>query len=266
MWGHYKTSNGDLYVVADGASSHEYTKTGADVVAFIDDILRESAADIKGTKDLKELIYAINTISSKINKGAYAAIAGVLIRGTDVFSFGAGDVSVIGKKANGRLIQVLPLDLNMGREEAEKLARTEIGTVINDVEITEANLEQRIHQYMHHGLSNAIGVGSSFHIHEKRFNARDRTAILLATDGITDPFMISQKEAGRIPEPNAPKLYEVINLCHIAEDAVTSLEEMIWDTQVKEKIKIKPDDRTALFIYMDAPVKEYMKWIAELFD
>lgn len=266
MWGHYETANGDLYVVADGASGHEYSKTGADVVRFIDDILRESAADINGTKDLKELIYAINTISSKINKGAYAAIAGILIRGTNVDSFGAGDVAIIGKKANGRLIQVLPLDLNMGREEAEALAREEIGSVVNDLEITEDNIEQRIHQYMHHGLSNAIGVGDSFFLHEKRFNARDRTAILIATDGITDPFMAPQKEAGRIPEAGAPKLYEVINSYHIAEDAVKSLEEMIWDTQVKEKIKIKPDDRTGLFIYMDAPVKEYMKWIAELFD
>ena len=32
LWGHYKTANGDLYVVTDGASSHEFSKTGADVV------------------------------------------------------------------------------------------------------------------------------------------------------------------------------------------------------------------------------------------
>lgn len=37
MWGHYKTANGDLYVVADGASNHEGSKTGGDVVRFIDE-------------------------------------------------------------------------------------------------------------------------------------------------------------------------------------------------------------------------------------
>jgi len=266
LWGHYKTVNGDLYVVADGASNHEGTKTGADVVRFIDGVLRESAADIKGGGDLRKLMHAINTISSKMNKGAYAAIAGILLRGNNAYSFGAGDVSIIGKKANGQLLQVLPLDLNMGRVEAEARAREEIGTVVNEVEITEQNVEQRIHQYMHHGLSNAIGVGDAFVLHEKRFAARDRSAVLIATDGITDPFMAPQREAGKIPEAGAPKLYDIVNSSHTAQEAVTSLEEMIWDTQVKEKIKIKPDDRTGLFIYMEAVEKEYLAWISELFD
>ena len=266
MWGHYKTVNGDLYVVADGASNHEGTKTGADVVKFIDAVLRESAADIKGSRDLKKLIHAINTISSKMNRGAYAAIAGILLRDNNLFGFGAGDVSIIGKKANGQLIQVLPLDLNMGRVEAEARARSEIGAVVNEVEITEQNVEQRIHQYMHHGLSNAIGVGDAFVLHEKQFAARDRSSILIATDGITDPYMAPQREAGKIPEAGAPKLYDIINSSHTAEEAVAAMAEMIWDTQVKEKIKIKPDDRTGLFIYMDSQVKEYKKWISELFD
>ena len=266
LWGHYKTANGDLYVVMDGASSHDHSKTGADVVRFVDGVLKESAAHIESNRDLRKLIYAINTISSKINKGAYAAIAGVLISGTTVYSFGAGDVAVIGKKANGRLIQILPLDLNMSREESETLAREDIGTVVHGVEITELNLDQRIRQYMHHGLSNAIGIGDSFRLNEKKFTAKDRSAIVLATDGITDPFMALQTDAGRIPEADAPKLYEVINSCHNAEDGVNALGEMIWDTQVKEGIKIKPDDRTGLFIYMESPVKEYVKWISELFD
>ncbi|MBF8269804.1 MAG: hypothetical protein HW386_1513 [Gammaproteobacteria bacterium] len=266
MWGHYTTANGDLYVVADGASNHEYTKTGADVVRFVHDVLRESAADIKRTEELKKILYAINTISSKINKGAYAAIAGILVRGTTVFSFSAGDVAIIGKKANGQLIQVLPLDLNMGRAEAETLARAEIGSVVNDIEITKENVEQRINQYMHHGLSNAIGIGDTFFLHEKRFNVKDRSAVLIATDGITDPFMAPQKEAGKIPEPGAPKLYEIMNSSHNAQEAVDSLAAMIWDTQVKEKIRIKPDDRTGLFIYMDSPENEYITWIAGLFD
>lgn len=266
LWGRYETPDGDLYVVIDGASNHDGSKTGADVARFINDVLSESAQDIKATGELKELICAINTISSKINKGAYAAIAGVLVRGTRVYSFGAGDVAIIGKKANGRLIQILPLDLNMGREEAETLARTEIGTMVNGVEITEDNVEQRVRQYMHHGLSNAIGVGDSFVLHEKVFNTKDRSAILIATDGITDPFMAPQKEADRIPETGAEKLYQIINSSNTAEEAVSSLEEMIWDTQVKEKIKIKPDDRTGIFIYMDSQIKEYQKWISEIFD
>jgi len=36
-----------------------------------------------------------------------------------------------------------------------------------------------------------------------------------------------------------------------AEDAADSLKDMIWDTQVKEKKKIKQDDRTGLFLYMN---------------
>ena len=266
MWGHYQTANGDLYVVTDGASNHEGTKTGADVVRFVHDVLRESAADIKRTEELKKILYAINTISSKMNKGAYAAIAGILVRGTTVFSFSAGDVAIIGKKTNGQLIQVLPLDLNMGRAEAAARAQAEIGTVVNGMEIMEQNVEQRIHQYMHHGLSNALGIGDTFLLHEKRFGAKDRSAILIATDGITDPFMAPQSEAGKIPETGAPKLYEIINSSNNAQEAAASLGEMIWDTQVKEKIRIKPDDRTGLFIYMNSQEKEYKKWISEFFD
>lgn len=266
LWGHYRTANGDLFVVVDGASSHDDSKTGADVARFVDTIFKESAAHIESSQELQKLIYAINTISSKINKGAYAAIAGILIRGMKVYSFSAGDVAVIGKKANGRLIQVLPLDLNVSREEAEALANMKFGALEKGVEINKQNVEQRIRQYMHHGLTNAIGIGDSFHLNEKKFTARDRSAILIATDGITDPFVAPQTEAGRIPEESAAKLYEVINSCHNAEDAVNALGEMIWDTQVKEGIRIKSDDRTGLFIYMDSPVKEYVKWISELFD
>lgn len=266
LWGHYKTANGDLFVVVDGASSHDDSKTGADVARFVDETLKETAANIESSKELKKLFYAINTISTKMNQGAYAAIAGILIRGSSVYGFSAGDVAIIGKKANGKLIQVLPLDLNMSREDAEKFARADLGSVVGGVKLTEENIEQRIHQYMHHGLSNAIGVGDSFVLHEKKFNARERSAILIATDGITDPFIAPQTEAGRIPQAGAPKLYEVINACHNSEDAANSLGEMIWDTQVKEKIKIKPDDRTGLFIYMDAPAKEYVKWISDLFE
>ena len=266
LWGHYQTAGGDLYLVMDGASSHDDEKTGADVVRFIDQMMKESAAQVSNFKELKKVIHAINTLSSKINHGAYAAIAGVLISDTDVSSFSAGDVAIIGKKANGKLIQILPLDLNMGRVEAEFFARNEVGKVVHGVKITEENVEKRIHQLMHHGLSNAIGIGDTFELHEKVFNARDRSALLIATDGITDPFLAPQKEAGKIPEDGAPKLFEVLNSCVNSELAAKSLEEMIWDTQVKEKIKIKPDDRTGLFIYMEAPVKEYKKWISELFD
>ncbi len=80
MWGHYKTGNGDLYVVADGASSHDGSKTGGDVVRYIDDKLKQNAKNITRTQHLKELLNAINTESAKINEGAYAAIAGILHR------------------------------------------------------------------------------------------------------------------------------------------------------------------------------------------
>jgi len=265
-WGHYKTAKGDLYVVVDGVSNHEGTRTGADVARFIDDILKEAAPNLENSRELRALIHAINTISTKINKGAYAAIAGILVSGVTVYSFSAGDVAIIAKKANGKLIQILPLDLNVSREEAAALARMKFGSLEKSAEVDEQNVEQRIRQYMHHGLSNAIGIGDTFVLHEKKFTARDKSAILIATDGITDPFIAPQTEAARIPKAGAPKLYKVINSNPNAEAAANALGEMIWDTQVKEGIKIKSDDRTALFIYMDSPAKEYTKWITDLLD
>lgn len=251
MWGHYKTSNGDLYVVADGASNHDGSKTGGDVVRLIDERLRQEAEKIVSTNDLKKLIHSINTESTKVNEGAYAAIAGILHRRNKIFSFSAGDVSILAKKPNGKLIQILPLDLNMQRDEAERCAKTEIGTIVNGVEITEKNYEQRVNQYIHHGLCNAIGFGQSFFLHDKRFNAKAGAAILIASDGVTDPFMKSQKGAGKILKANASKLYEIINSSGNAEEAANALKDLIWDTQVKEKKKIKSDDRTGLFFYMD---------------
>ncbi len=257
MWGHYKTSNGDLYVVADGASSHDDSKTGGDVARFIDDRFKQDAENIVRSNDLKELIHSINTESTKVNEGAYAAIAGILHRRNRIFSFSAGDVSIIAKKPNGKLIQVLPLDLNMERDEAERCAKTEIGTIIKGVEITEVNYEQRVNQYIKHGLCNAIGIGQSFFLHDKSFNAKAGAAILIASDGVTDPFMKSQRGAGKILKANASKLYEVLNSSDNAEDAANSLRDLIWDTQVKEKKKIKSDDRTALFFYMDVSRKRH---------
>src|SRR3990172_623360 len=84
------------------------------------------------------------------------------------------------KKMNGKLIQVLPLDLRMPRAEAERLARAEIGATVNNILVTEENLEQRIGQYMHHGLCNAVGMGEKFILHDLNFSARDGTALLLA--------------------------------------------------------------------------------------
>ena len=252
MWGHYKTANGDLYVVADGASNHDGSKTGGDVARFIDDRLKQDAENIVRSKHLKELLHSINTESAKINEGAYAAIAGVLHRGNRMFSFSAGDVSIIAKKPNGKLLQVLPLDLNMQRDEAEICAKTEIGTIINGVEITEENYEQRVNQYTSHGLCNAVGIGQSFFLNDKNFNTKDGAAILIASDGVTDPFMQLQSGAGKILKANALKLYDVINSNDNAEDAANALQNMIWDTQVKEKKKIKQDDRTGLFLYMNA--------------
>ena len=258
MWGHYKTSNGDLYVVADGASNHDGSKTGGDVVRLIDDKLRQDAINIVRSNDLKELIHSINTESTKVNEGAYAAIAGILHRGNRLFSFSAGDVSIIAKKPNGKLIQVLPLDLNMQRDEAEICAKTEIGTIINGVEITEENYEQRIDQYINHGLCNAIGFGQSFFLHDKSFNTKDGAAILIASDGVTDPFMKSQREAGKVLKANASKLYKIFDSRDDAEDAANLLKDIIWDTQVKEKIKIKSDDRTGLFFYMNTSEEKHV--------
>jgi serine/threonine protein phosphatase PrpC len=215
MWGHYKTSNGDLYVVADGASSHDGSKTGGDVARFIDERLKQDTVNITRSHHLKELIHAINTESTRKNEGAYAAIAGILYRGNRIFSISAGDVSIIAKKPNGKLLQVLPLDLSMEREEAEICVKADL--------------------------------------HYKNFHAKDGAAILIASDGITDPFMKSQKGAGNILKTNAPRLYEIMNSCNNEEDAAEALKNLIWDTQVKEKKKIKPDDRTGLFLYMNYP-------------
>ena len=250
MWGHYKTSNGNLYVVADGASTHEGTKTGGDVVRLIDDRLKQEAANIVRRKHLIELLHSINAESIKTNEGAYAAIAGILHRGKIMIAFSAGDVAILAKKPRGKLLQVLPLDLNMGREEAEQTAMTEIGTMINGTEITAENYSQRADQYINHGLSNAVGIGESFFLNEKRFYTKDGTAILIASDGITDPFMEPQIEAGTIPKTNAIKLHELIESSHTAKDAAEALKDLVWDTQVKEKKKIKSDDRTGLFLYM----------------
>ncbi len=252
MWGHYKTSNGDLYVVADGASNHDGSKTGGDVVKLADDILKREAKNIVRSKHLKELIHSINTESSKANEGAYAAIAGILHRENRMYSFSAGDVSILAKRVNGKLIQVLPLDLSIQREEAERRVKTEMGTIINGVEITGKNFVQRVSQYTNHGLCNAIGFGESFFLHEKSLDAKDGAAILIASDGITDPFMEPQAEAGEIIKYEITKLYEVITSSDNAEEAVNALKDLIWDTQVKEKKKIKQDDRTGLFFYMNS--------------
>ena len=88
-------------------------------------------------------------------------------------------------------------------------------------------------------------------MNDKNFNVKDGAAILIASDGVTDPFMQPQKDAGKILKEDALKLYEVMNSNDNAEDAADSLKDMIWDTQVKEKKKIKQDDRTGLFLYMN---------------
>lgn len=251
LWGHYKTHNGDLFIVADGASSHDGTKTGKDVVELIDRRLEQGAGSIRHRSDMRDLIHAINTESARKNEGAYAAIAGILHRRNFLYGFSAGDVSIIGKKINGKLIQVLPLDLSMQKEEAEKRAKDEIGKIINDVEITKYNYAKRVKQYMHHGLCNAVGFGEEFFLHDITFNARDGAVILIASDGVTDAYMQPQREAGKISRSDAPKLYDIFASKN-AEQAAESLGELFWDTQVKEKKKIKPDDRTALFFYMDS--------------
>ncbi|MBL1140702.1 MAG: hypothetical protein HND53_01585 [Proteobacteria bacterium] len=252
MWGHYKTANGDLYVVADGASNHEGKKTGGDVVRFIDEKLKQEAKNIVRSKYLIELIHSINKETAEINEGAYAAIAGVLHRGDILFAFGAGDVSILGKKPNGKLIQILPLDLNIQKDEAEETAKTEIGTIINGKEITRENYIKRARQLMNHGLCNAVGIGESFFLNEARFSTKDGAVILIASDGITDPFIEPRREAGAVPKSEAEKLHDVINSNETAEGAVEALGDLIWDTQVKEKVKIKADDRTGIFLYMNA--------------
>ena len=256
MWGHYKTPNGDLYVVADGASSHDGDKTGGDVARYIDTRLKQEAANITRTKHIKELIHSINADSTTINDGAYTAIGGILHRADRMFAFSAGDVSILAKKPSGKLLQALPLDLNMQSDDAEKTAITEIGTFVNGREITAENYILRAKQYTQHGLYNAIGIGDSFFLNEKHFYTKDDAVLLIASDGITDPFMEPQREVGEIPQANAPKLYELLNSNENAETAVEALKDLIWDTQVIEKKKIKSDDRTGIFIYMNAATKD----------
>ncbi len=252
MWGHYKTPNGSIYVVVDGASNHDGSMTGADVARLVHDRLKRESANLHRSSDLKDLMFSINTESTRVNEGAYAAIAGVLHRGNNLYAFGAGDVSIIAKKANGKLLQVLPLDLNMSKEEAEQRAKSEIGQTVNNIKITEKNYKKRIKQYMHHGLSNAIGLGEEFILHHKYFDAKVDTAMVIATDGVTDPFMEPQSKSGNIPKSAAEKLYEIFSSSDTAEESVIALENMIWDTRVSQKKKIKPDDRTALFLYINS--------------
>jgi hypothetical protein len=44
-----------------------------------------------------------------------------------------------------------------------------------------------------------------------------------------------------------------INTNSNAEDAANALKDMIWNTRVEEKKKIKVDDRTGIFFYLNAP-------------
>ena len=250
IWGQYKTANGNLYVVADGASNHEGTKTGGDVARYIDERLKKEAINIVRSNDLKELLRSINDESSKINEGAYAAIAGILHRRDRLFAFGAGDVSILAKKPSGKLIQVLPLDLKMDEAEAEQTAQKEIGTVIDGKEITKENYIQRSRQYMNHGLCNAVGIGESFYINERTFNTKEGGKLLIASDGITDPFIALHNEAGTVDQYDAEKIFNLMETSETAEQAVESLKELIWDTQVVDKIKIKSDDRTGIFFFM----------------
>lgn len=250
LWGHYETAKGDLYIVMDGVSNHDGTRTGRDVVQHVHERLTGECSNIKHRKDLIELLHVINAETTRINAGAYAAVAGTYIRGNKIYVFGAGDVAILAKKMNGKLIQVLPLDLRMPRPEAERLARAEIGATVHNILVTDENLEQRIQQYMQHGLCNALGMGDVFTLHDFNFSARDGTALLLATDGITDPFMASMIDAGGIKLADAPRLYQVFDEGETAEAAVRSLEEIIWNTQVVEKKRLKQDDRTAMFIFM----------------
>lgn len=259
MWGYYKTPNGGIYVVADGASNHDGSRTGADVVRLIHDRLRQESSNLFRSSDLKDFIYSINVESTRVNEGAYAAIAGVLFRGNNLYAFGAGDVAIIAKKANKKLIQVLPLDLTMQKEDAEKRAKEEIGETVNNIKITEENFSQRVKQYMNHGLSNAVGMGEEFTLHDKYFDAKANTAMLIACDGVTDPFMEPQSHAGNIPISDAEKLYDVFNSSSNAQESVIALENVIWNTRVMEKKKIKSDDRTAIFIYINSAEEDLKK-------
>ena len=250
MWGHYRTANGHIYLVADGASNHDGTRTGADVVQLIHERMKRHAHRLARSSELRDLLHSINEESTRVNEGAYAAIAGLLQRGENLYAFGAGDVSIIARKANGKMLQVLPLDLSMTEEEAEDRAKSEIGQVVNNIAITELNYQQRIKQYMHHGLSNAVGMGDEFHLNDIYFDAKADTAMLIATDGITDPFMEPKSQAGDILKADASKLYELFENRSGAEDTAAALESLIWDVQVMEKKRIKPDDRTGLFLFI----------------
>ena len=252
MWGHYRTPNGNIYLVVDGASNHDGSKTGADVVRLIHKRFKKESPRLLRSSQLRDLIFSINEESSRVNEGAYAALAGLLQRGNNLYAFGVGDVSIIVKKANGKLFQVLPLDLSMQEEEAEKRARAEIGHTVNNIKITEENYTQRIKQYMNHGLSNAVGLGEDFKVNYMYFDAKADTALMIATDGVTDPFMDPQRDAGNIPKDKAEKLYELLGANNNAENAAMAMEDMIWDTRVSQKQKIKPDDRTAMFLFIQA--------------
>ncbi len=251
MWGHYRTPNGSIYLVVDGASNHDGSKTGADVVRLIHERFRQESGNILHSSELRDLMFAINEESSRVNEGAYAALAGVLQRGNNLYAFGVGDVAIIAKKANGKLIQVLPLDLSMEKEEAERRAKSEIGHTVNNIKITEENYTQRIKQYMNHGLSNAVGLGEEFNVNYMYFDAKADTALMVATDGVTDPFMEPQREAGNILKENAEKLYELLSANNTSEAAALAMEDMIWETRVSQRQKIKPDDRTALFLFIN---------------
>ncbi len=252
MWGCYKTANGIIYVVVDGASNHDGSQTGADVARLTHERFKQESSKLHRSSHLRDLLHSINAESTRVNEGAYAAIAGLLHRGDNLYAFSAGDVAIIAKQSNEKLIHVLPLDLTMQREEAEERAKSEIGKTVNNVGITELNYGQRIKQYMNHGLSNAIGMGDEFMLNDKYFDAKADTAIVIASDGVTDPFMDPQSQAGNIAQEDAEKLYEIFNSSANAEEATIALENMIWDTRVSQKKKIKPDDRTALFLYIQS--------------
>jgi len=100
-------------------------------------------------------------------------------------------------------------------------------------------------------FARAISFGATYvRIGTAIFGARDGTALLLATDGVTDPFMAPMIDAGSIKLSDAAKLYQVFYEGDTAEAAVKALENIIWNTQVVEKKRIKQDDRTAMFIFM----------------
>ena len=68
----YKTANGDLYVVADGASNHDGSKTGGDVVRLIDERLRQEAEKIVSTNDHSHTRYHHRSCRFSIFVGRFA--------------------------------------------------------------------------------------------------------------------------------------------------------------------------------------------------